>query len=393
MQRDIPLDKFDVVVVGSGFFGSTIAERAAVELDVSVAVLERRTHVGGNSYSVTDPVTGIDVHPYGTHIFHTNSIEVWKYVNRFSEFTDYRHRVLTVSNGKVYPMPIGLGTMCAFWNRLFSPKEAEELIRREVEKEGIGEARNLEEKAIKSIGRSLYEAFIKGYTWKQWQTDPRELPAHIISRLPVRFDFNDRYFADKFEGMPAKGYAHIFEAMLSHPNIRTFTKTDFFSLRQQFRENQLVIYTGPIDKYFEYCYGALGWRTVEFEWETYSVGDFQGTSVINYADVDVPYTRIHEFRHLHPERDYDSTKTIITREYSRFAKSGDEPFYPINTAQDKEVYGRYRELAQRENNVIFGGRLGTYRYLDMDQAIAVALKTFEHEVVPFIKKQKVARAR
>ncbi|MFV3076336.1 UDP-galactopyranose mutase [Niveispirillum fermenti] len=375
-------DGFDLIVVGSGFFGTTIAERAARELGLKVAVLDKRTHFGGNSWSEVNAETGIEVHPYGTHIFHTNSEEVWTYLNRFTEFTDYRHRVFTVHGGRVFSMPINLGTICSFFGRHFTPDEARALVDREMGAEGIGEPANLEEKAVKSIGRPLYEAFIRGYTMKQWQTDPKLLPAAIIGRLPVRFTFEDRYFSDRFEGMPRQGYGAIFRNMLSNPNIRLFLGTDYFDVRDKVPAGALVVYTGAIDRYYDYRFGELGWRTVDLEWEVARTPDFQGTSVMNYADTDVPFTRIHEFRHLHPERPFDGDKTIIAREFSRFARNGDEPYYPIATPQDRDLYDRYVGLTAAEPDVIFGGRLGTYRYMDMHQAIGAALKCFDQQVAP-----------
>lgn len=373
---------FDLVVVGSGFFGSTIAERASRELGLSVAVLDKRRHFGGNSYSEINSETGIEVHPYGTHIFHTNSEEVWTYINRFTEFTDYRHRVFTIHGERVFSMPINLNTIGTYFGRYIAPDEAKALIAAEIARENIGEPANLEEKAIKSIGRSLYEAFIRGYTMKQWQTDPTQLPASIIGRLPVRLTFDDRYFADRFEGMPRQGYGAIFNNMLKQPKIELMLGVDYFDIRHLIPAGTLVLYTGAIDRYYDYRFGELGWRTVDLEWEVAGTPDFQGTSVMNYADANVPFTRIHEFRHLHPERPFDGTKSIIAREYSRFAKAGDEPYYPIATPSDRDLYDKYVGLTQAEPDVIFGGRLGTYRYLDMHQAIGAALKCFDTQVAP-----------
>lgn len=381
-------DGFDLVVIGSGFFGTTIAERAARELGLNVAVIDKRAHFGGNSYSEINQETGIEVHPYGTHIFHTNSEEVWRYINKFTEFTDYRHRVFTVHGERVFSMPINLHTISSFFGRHFTPDEARALVAREMAAETIGEPANLEEKAVKSIGRSLYEAFIRGYTMKQWQTDPKQLPASIIGRLPVRFTFDDRYFFDRFEGMPQDGYGTIFRNMLSNPKINLMLGVDFFDIRHLIPSKALVIYTGAIDRYYDYQFGELGWRTVDLEWEVANTPDFQGTSVMNYADADIPFTRIHEFRHLHPERPFDGQKTIIAREFSRFAKAGDEPYYPIATPQDRDLYERYVALTTKEPNVIFGGRLGTYRYLDMHQAIGAALKCFDTQVVPWLSTRK-----
>ncbi|MAS14702.1 MAG: UDP-galactopyranose mutase [Nitratireductor sp.] len=314
------------------------------------------------------------------HLFHTPNKVVWDYLNRFTAFTDYRHRVFTSYKGQAYMMPINLGTICQFFGRRMSPDEARALIAEQAGELAGHDPQNLEEKAISLIGRPLYEAFIRGYTAKQWQTDPRELPASIITRLPVRYTFDNRYFNDTYEGLPVDGYTAIFERMLDHERIEVRTGIDYFEIREQIPAGTPVVYTGPIDRYFGYRAGELKWRTIDFEEEVLDVGDFQGTSVMNYADEDIPYTRILEFRHFNPERNYQTEKTVITREYSRFAERRDEPYYPINTAQDKETYRAYRELADAEENVIFGGRLGTYRYLDMHQAIGAALKCFEGEV-------------
>ncbi len=376
-------DSFDVIVVGAGFFGATVAERIATVLKRPVAVLDRRSHIGGNAYSEIEPTTGVEIHKYGSHLFHTSSEDVWNYIRLFSEFNDYRHRVLTIHKQRVYTMPINLMTMCDFFGRAFSPSEARDLIDAQISKAGIEQPSNLEEKAISLIGRDLYDAFIRGYTAKQWQTDPRSLPSEIITRLPVRYSFNDRYFSDKYEGLPLKGYTEIFDRMLDQPLIKTFLNTDYFAVKNSLSANKLTVYTGPIDEYFEYRYGPLSWRTLDFEQEILRTADFQGTSVMNYADIDIPYTRIHEFKHLHPERRYaPEAGTVIYREYSRFASAEDEPYYPIGTASDKKIYSEYSAAAAQRTNVIFGGRLGTYRYLDMHQAIGAALKTFEREIVP-----------
>lgn len=373
----------DLVVVGSGFYGLTIAHLVATKLGKKVLVLEKRDHVGGNAHSAIDPQTGIEMHTYGSHLFHCNSEEIWNYLNSFTPFTDYRHHVLSIHKGKVYPMPINLGTICSFFGKAMTPDEAQALISSQRDEKAAATATNLEDKAIALIGRPLYEAFIRGYTAKQWQTDPRQLPADIITRLPVRFDFNTRYFNDRFEGLPSEGYYTIFKRMSDHPNISLHLKTDFFAVRAQLPENVPIIYTGPIDRYFDEKLGALSWRTLDFEREIVNTKDFQGTSVMNYADEEIPYTRIHEFRHLHPERNYQREKTLIFREFSRVAQRGDEPYYPVNTVQDKNLFAAYKDLARQEKSVIFGGRLGSYRYLDMHQAIGAAFKLFCATLEPY----------
>ncbi len=378
----IDFSKADLLIVGAGFYGATIAERVANELQKNVLLIDRRNHIGGNAYSEFDGETGIEVHRYGAHLFHTPNEAVWAYLNRFTAFTDYRHRVYSTYRDQVYSMPINLGTISQFFSRRLSPADAKALIAEQAAEMAGRLPANLEEKAISLIGRPLYEAFIRGYTAKQWQTDPRDLPEHIITRLPVRYNFDNRYFNDRYEGLPVDGYTAIFERMLKHPRIQIALGVDFFSLKSSLPAGLPIVYTGPIDRYFDYSEGELGWRTIDFEKETLNTGDFQGTAVMNYADETVPYTRILEFRHFNPERSYQNEKTVVVREYSRSAKRADEPYYPIDTRQDKDVFLRYRERAEAETNVHFGGRLGTYRYLDMHQAIGAALKAFDSRIVP-----------
>jgi UDP-galactopyranose mutase len=372
----------DLVIVGSGFFGLTIAERCANELGLRVLVLDRRNHLGGNAYSEADPETGIEVHRYGAHLFHTSNKKVWDYVNRFTSFTPYQHRVYTRHEGQVYPMPINLGTINQFFDAAYSPDEARTLIKEQSAELGGKEPENFVEKGVSLIGRPLYEAFIAHYTAKQWQTDPEQLSADIISRLPVRYTYDNRYFNDTYEGLPVDGYTAWLERMADHPNIEVRLETDWSDVADDFKGKVPVVYTGPVDEYFDNSEGELSWRTLDFEREVVATGDFQGTPVMNYPDPDVPFTRIHEFRHFHPERDYPGDKTVIMREYSRFAEKGDEPYYPVNTAEDREKLLRYRELAKQEPMVLFGGRLGTYKYLDMHMAIGSALSMFENKLKP-----------
>ncbi len=371
----------DLITVGAGLFSLTIAERAANVLGLRVVVLERRDHIGGNAWSEIDPVSGIEIHRYGSHLFHCNSRDVWEYVNKFATFSDYRHFVYTLHDGQIYSMPINLGTICNYFGRAFTPTEAKALLAEQAGELAGRPPANLEEKAIALIGRPLYEAFIRGYTAKQWQTDPRDLPADIIARLPVRFTFNSRYFSDQYEGLPLDGYAQLFNKMIVSPNIEILTGVDYFDICRQIPQDTPLVYTGPIDRFFEYRNGLLSWRTLDFEKEVLDFPDYQGCPVLNYADEDVSFTRIHEFRHLHPERSYGK-KTIIFREYSRFAERGDEPYYPVNTASDRRNYDAYRAAAVARPNVLFGGRLGTYRYLDMHQAIGAALNLWEQVLHP-----------
>jgi UDP-galactopyranose mutase len=381
----------DLVVVGSGFFGLTVAQQCAENLGLNVVVIDRRDHIGGNAYSEDDAETGIEVHRYGAHLFHTSNERVWEYVNRFTAFTAYQHRVYTNFRGQVFPMPINLGTINQFFDAAYSPDEARRLIAEQASEFSSSDARNLEEKGISLIGRPLYEAFIKDYTAKQWQTDPKLLAAEIISRLPVRYTYDNRYFNDAHEGLPVDGYTAWLEKMASHERIEVRLNTDFFDTSQEVNKanvvgNAPVVYTGPVDRYFDYAGGRLGWRTLDFEREVMPTGDFQGTSVMNYADPDVPFTRIHEFRHFHPERDYPGDRTVIMREFSRFAQGDDEPYYPVNTAKDRNKLMRYRDLTRLESGVLFGGRLGTYKYLDMHMAIGAALSLVDNRLTPHFSK-------
>lgn len=376
----------DLLVVGSGFFGLTIAERAA-EAGRKVTVIDRRSHIGGNAYSEVDPETGIEVHRYGAHLFHTSNPTVWEYVNRFTSFTNYVHRVYTTHQGTVFPMPVNLGTINQFFHSAYTPDQARALVREQAGEFDAKTAKNFEEKGIALVGRPLFEAFFRDYTAKQWQTDPQNLSGDIISRLPVRYTYDNRYFNDTWEGLPTDGYTAWLERMADHPNIEVQLEVDFFDESQPLNKRATVgqlpiVYTGPVDRYFDYSEGALSWRTLDFEREVLPVQDFQGTSVMNYPDMDVPYTRIHEFKHFHPERTdvYEADKTVIMREFSRFADRDDEPYYPVNTPTDREGLLSYRELTRGAHDVHFGGRLGTYQYLDMHMAIGSALSMWNNQL-------------
>ncbi|WP_167096682.1 UDP-galactopyranose mutase [Mycobacterium sp. DL592] len=387
----LPAGPPDLFVVGSGFFGLTIAERAATQLGKRVLVVERRSHIGGNAYSEPEPQTGIEIHKYGAHLFHTSNTRVWDYVRQFTDFTGYQHRVFAMHNGQAYQFPMGLGLVAQFFGRYYSPAEARALIAEQSAEIDTADAQNLEEKAISLIGRPLYEAFVRDYTAKQWQTDPKDLPAANITRLPVRYTFDNRYFNDTYEGLPVDGYTKWLENMAADERIEVRTDTDWFDVRAELRAanpDAPVVYTGPLDRYFDYTEGRLGWRTLDFEVEVLPTGDFQGTPVMNYNDLDVPYTRIHEFRHFHPERQYPTDKTVIMREYSRFADADDEPYYPINTESDRALLAAYRARAKEETasaKVLFGGRLGTYQYLDMHMAIASALSMYDNVLAPHLR--------
>jgi UDP-galactopyranose mutase len=381
----ISISEYRIVVVGAGFFGATVAREIADRYGLEVLVVDKRDHFGGNSYSKIDEGSGIEYHAYGSHIFHTSNDDVWRFVSQFTEFNNYRHRVLTRHNERVYSMPINLMTINSFFNSNYTPAEAAAFLSNEIARERVGHPTNLEEKAISLIGRQLYEAFIRGYTQKQWNIDPKLLPAETINRLPVRLNYNEFYFSDRFEGIPLEGYARLFQRMLDRPKITIMTRCDYFAIANEISPNAVIVYTGPVDAYFGHCLGRLGWRTLDLELERLPLSDFQGTAVMNYADLDVGFTRIHEFKHYHPERRYSNECTLIMREYSRLASPRDEPYYPINTMQDKALYDRYKVLAKQELRTVFGGRLGTYRYLDMHQAIGAALRAIDVEIVPLLR--------
>ncbi|MCD4742129.1 MAG: UDP-galactopyranose mutase [Desulfobacteraceae bacterium] len=372
--------KYDYLIVGAGFFGSVLSERIANDLGSKVLVIDKRPHIGGNCYSKLDEETGIEVHRYGTHIFHTSSRKVWNYITRFTAFNGYHHQVLTTYRNKVYQMPINLETINSFYNANLKPHEAQEFLKKEIEKNHVRAPQNLEEKAIASVGRSLYEAFIKGYTIKQWDKDPRELPTNIITRLPVRYNYRKDYFVDsRWQGIPLEGYAMVFKNMLKSTNIHIELNCDYFEHRNEFNVTKKVIYTGPIDRYFDYVYGKLEWRTAKFQKEIVELEDYQGTSVMNYADFAVKYTRIHEPKHLHPERKFTKQKTIIFYETS--GSDSNDPYYPVNTESNYNLFKKYKALAQQEKGVIIGGRLGDYAYYDMDKTILAALKCYERQLV------------
>ena len=368
----------DLVVVGAGFYGLTVAFQAA-QKGQQVLVIEKRNSLGGNAHSYLDNITGIEIHKYGSHLFHTSNARTWEFVNKFSSFNNYRHKVFTQHKNRIYSLPINLHTINQFFSSNYSPEEARKHLSNS--KKHISETdQNAESRALSLLGNDLYQAFYKGYTQKQWQIDPKLLPAEIISRLPVRFDYNSDYFNDKWQGLPTDGYHKLFERMINHDLITIALGQDFFETKSRYSRERIVgqvpiVYTGPIDLYYNYCFGQLSWRTLDFVFEYHDQRDFQGTSVMNYADLDQPFTRIHEFKHLHPERSHlmELQKTIIAKEYSRLASMEDEPYYPVNSAIDREKYLCYRNLGRNEKEVYFGGRLGSYRYLDMHMAIGAAL--------------------
>lgn len=379
------------LIVGAGLFGLTMAERLVHECDANVLIIDKRNHIGGNCYSEINPETGIECHQYGAHLFHTSDETIWKYVNRFTTFTNYVHKVYTTHNGVVYPLPINLGTINQFFNAAYTPEEAKALIRKQAAS-APEHHKNLIEQGISLIGEPLFNAFIKNYTAKQWQTPAEKLSPDIIKRLPVRYNYDNRYFNDTYEGLPTDGYAAWFQNIINSCGNKLSIRlnTDFFTdpeAQSLYKNKVLTIFTGPIDQFYHYRFGELKWRSLIFKKEVLDVDDFQGCPVMNYADLEPKYTRIHEFKHFHPERKNspcyintayakDSSRTIIVREYSKTWHRGDEPYYPINTAEDRKVLKKYQALAVEHNQVVFGGRLGEYAYYDMDKTIAAALAKF-----------------
>lgn len=367
----------DVIVVGCGLFGMTVAQQAA-DAGLKVQILEKRNTVGGNAYSYFDSNTNIEVHKYGSHLFHTNNERVWDYVHQFTSFNSYQHTVLSRYKDRHYSMPINLRTINDFYNLNLSPIEGKNFVAQLV---GVEKkiTSNLEDKAISLVGKELYEAFIYGYTKKQWQVAPSQLPADVITRLPFRYSFRENYFEDKYQGLPVDGYGKWFERMLDNSRITVTLESDFMKLQRDIVGQVPIVYTGPIDEYFGFQFGKLNWRTLDFETSILEVEDFQGAAVINYPEEEFQYTRIHEYKHLHPER-INQNGTIISKEHSRSSMEGDEPFYPTNLSSDKKVLKKYREAIALEKNVFFGGRLGSYQYLDMHMAITSALNLFENQL-------------
>jgi len=373
------LDTCDYIIVGSGFYGAVIAERIASDLNKKVLVLEKNYHIGGNCYSEVHAETGIEYHKYGTHIFHTSNPRVYNYIKRFCDFNGYYHQVLTTYKDKVFQMPINLETINGFFNLNLKPFEVESFLKQKIEEAAIGEPKNFEEAALNSIGKELYDAFIKGYTQKQWGRDPKELPASIIKRLPVRKNYNESYFFDTWQGIPTNDYTDIFTKMLNHKNIKVQLNTDFFDVRNEISDDAKIVYSGPIDKYFDYCFGRLEWRSLRFEQEVENVDDYQGTSVMNYAEAEIPFTRIHEPKHLHVDREvFTLPKSLLIKEYS--LTNNDDPYYPISDEANKTILTKYQDKAAKFKNLIVGGRLGDYKYYDMHHTIEKALDTYSQKI-------------
>jgi UDP-galactopyranose mutase len=339
-------------------------------------VIEKRNHIGGNAYSYIDEATGIEVHKYGSHLFHTSNEAIWKYINQFSRFNNYRHFVIAKTGGEEFEMPINLSTVNSIFGEAMSPSMARAKIKEVVSKSPTKESFNLEDFAISQVGTEIYERLIKGYTTKQWGKPPSDLPREIFQRLPIRYNYNRDYFSDTYMGLPLDGYHKIFERMVESNNIKVILDNDYFQIKNLIPESKKIIYSGPVDRLMDYKFGALEWRTLDFEFENLEISDYQGCAVVNYPDLDVPFTRIHEFKHLHPERE-SKNLTSIAREFSRLALVEDEPYYPINTARNADIYAKYRNEIKKHKNLLVGGRLGSYKYLDMHMAIGMAFKDFE----------------
>jgi UDP-galactopyranose mutase len=357
-----------ILLVGAGLSGAVIARKLA-EAGHSTVVLDERAHIAGNCFTERDSDTGVMVHVYGPHIFHTDDEPVWDYVNRFQTFMPYVNRVKTTSGGRVFLLPINLHTINQFFGKTLRPEEARQFIA-SLADTSIGEPKTFEEQALKFVGRDLYEAFLKGYTVKQWGCEPSQLPASILKRLPVRFNYDDNYFFHRFQGMPENGYTEMVERILNHERIDVRLGTRF--TRPDAASFDHVFYSGPLDGYFDFELGRLGYRTLDFDRFSHD-GDYQGCAVMNYGDLDVPYTRITEHKHFSPWETHE--KSICYREYSRACGPSDIPYYPIRMTDEKALLERYVELARTQQNVTFVGRLGTYRYLDMDVTIREALDT------------------
>ena len=363
--------KYDYLIVGAGLFGAVFAHEAT-EHGKRCLVLDKRSHIAGNVY--TQEVAGIQVHTYGAHIFHTNDRNVWEYINQFAEFNRYTNSPVAIYHDEIYNLPFNMNTFSRMWN-LKTPAEAQEKIRGQISALKIDEPRNLEEQALLLVGPDIYEKLVKGYTEKQWGRDCKDLPSFIIKRLPVRFTYDNNYFNDRWQGIPIGGYTPIVEKLLQGSDV--LLETDYFDWIKDNRGSaEKTIFTGQIDRYFNYCFGPLAYRSLRFETEELPMENFQGNAVVNYTAREVPYTRIIEHKHF--EFGAQPT-TVITREYPEDWTPDSEPHYPVNDEVNDSLYQRYAERARQEQNVIFGGRLGSYRYYNMDQIIWASLKMGEKE--------------
>lgn len=369
---------YDYLIVGAGLFGSVFAYEAK-KAGKKVLVIDKRENVAGNIY--TENADGIHVHKYGAHIFHTNNKEVWDYIQQFAEFNRYTNSPVARYKDELYNLPFNMNTFHTMWG-VFTPEEAKERIEQQVKEAGITNPKNLEEQAISMVGKDIYEKLVKGYTGKQWGRPCTELPSFIIKRLPVRFTYDNNYFNDKYQGIPEGGYTQIVEKMLEGIEVRL--NTDFFDKRDAYMScAKKIVFTGMIDAYFDYCYGELEYRSLRFETEEMDIENYQGNAVVNYTEYEVPYTRIIEHKHFEfgcqGEHEGSNQKTIITKEYPAAWHRGDEPYYPMNDDKNNKLYAKYKVLADKEEKVIFGGRLGMYKYFDMHNVVAEALELLKRE--------------
>ena len=364
--------KYDYLIVGAGLYGAVFAHEAKKK-GKNCLVIDKRDHIAGNIYC--EEIEGINVHKYGAHIFHTSNKKIWEYINQFAEFNNYINSPVAVYKDELYNLPFNMNTFSKMWN-IRTPQEAKEKIAEQVAETGITEPKNLEEQGLSLVGKDVFEKLVKGYTEKQWGRDCKDLPAFIIKRLPVRFTYDNNYFNDRFQGIPMGGYTKIVEKMLDGIDVKT--NTDYFAF---IKENpdiaEKTVFTGMIDEYYDYKLGALEYRSVRFETEVLDTDNYQGNAVVNYTEREVPYTRIIEHKHFEFGT---QEKTVISREYSSEWSVGMEPYYPVNNEQNNTLFEKYRELAEKESKVIFGGRLGNYKYYDMDKVIASALALVEKEL-------------
>lgn len=366
------MKEYDYIIVGAGLFGAVFAYEAT-KRGKKCLVVEKRNHIAGNIY--TKEVEGIQVHEYGAHIFHTNNETIWKYMNQFATFNRYTNSPIAKYKNELYNMPFNMNTFHALWG-VITPEEAKQKIEEEKKIYGVKEPKNLEEQAINLVGKTIYEKLVKGYTEKQWGKRATELPSFIIKRLPVRFTYDNNYFNDRYQGIPIGGYTKIIEKMLEKVEVKI--NCDYLENEELFQNKaKKILFTGPIDAYYHFCYGPLEYRSLQFETEILNMPNYQGNAVVNYTEYEVPYTRIIEHKHFEFG---NQEKTVITKEYPVQWKLGKEPYYPINNQENNQLYEKYKQLAMQDNLVIFGGRLGQYQYFDMDKVVAEALQLVEKEL-------------
>jgi len=370
--------KTDFLIIGAGLYGCVLAERISSVLKKEVLILEKRDHIGGNCYSEVDTRTKIEYHKYGTHIFHTSNLKVWDYLKNFTILNNYHHQVLSKFENRIYQMPINLETINSFFNKYFTPSQAEKFIKKNSTRYIKKQYKSFEDKAKSQIGNKLYEAFIQNYTKKQWGKDPKNLPSSIFNRLPLRFNYNEDYFKNSLiQGIPLEGYTKVFKNLTSNKRIKINYNFDY-TINNNNDVKYSTIYTGPLDKLLNYKFGNLEWRSLKFEKSYHDVNDYQGSSVINYPELKFGFTRIHEPKHLHPERNYIKNKTLIIKEFP--LTNNADPYYPINDTKNREISHQYKNYIKKKytNKFMFGGRLSDYAYYDMDMTISAALTKFEY---------------